>query len=58
MESEHALRRALPLILAAGVCFSTLDATAKYLVREHGCTEEGRRLLINFEDARVEPATA
>jgi drug/metabolite transporter (DMT)-like permease len=35
MESEHALRRALPLILAAGLCFSTLDATAKYLVRDH-----------------------
>jgi len=29
------LRRALPLILVAGVFFSTLDATAKYLVRDH-----------------------
>ncbi len=35
MERDHPLRRALPLILLAGVCFSTLDATAKYLVRDH-----------------------
>jgi drug/metabolite transporter (DMT)-like permease len=35
MEGDHALRRALPLILLAGLCFSTLDATAKYLVQEH-----------------------
>jgi len=35
MESDHALRRALPLILLAGLCFSTLDATAKYLVQDH-----------------------
>ena len=35
MEGDHPLRRALPLILAAGVCFSTLDATGKYLVRDH-----------------------
>ena len=32
---EHPLRSALPLILGAGLCFSTLDATAKYLVQEH-----------------------
>jgi drug/metabolite transporter (DMT)-like permease len=32
---DHPLRRALPLFLLAGVCFSTLDATAKYLVRDH-----------------------
>jgi len=31
----HALRRALPLFLLAGICFSTLDATAKWLVRDH-----------------------
>ena len=31
----HALRRALPLFLLAGLCFSTLDATAKWLVRDH-----------------------
>jgi len=31
----HELRRALPLIVLAGVFFSTLDATAKYLVRDH-----------------------
>ena len=31
----HPLREALPLFLLAGVCFSTLDATAKYLVRDH-----------------------
>jgi drug/metabolite transporter (DMT)-like permease len=31
----HPLRRALPLFLLAGVCFSTLDATAKWLVRDH-----------------------
>ena len=35
MDSDHPLREALPLILLAGVCFSTLDATAKYLVRDH-----------------------
>ena len=29
------LRRALPLILLAGVFFATLDATAKYLVTDH-----------------------
>ncbi len=33
--SDHPLRRALPLIVLAGVCFSTLDATAKYLVQDH-----------------------
>ncbi|WP_171162387.1 DMT family transporter [Usitatibacter palustris] len=32
---DHPLRRALPLILLSGLCFSTLDATAKYLVRDH-----------------------
>ena len=31
----HPLRRALPLFLLAGLCFSTLDATAKWLVRDH-----------------------
>jgi drug/metabolite transporter (DMT)-like permease len=35
MEHDHPLRRALPLILLAGLCFSTLDATAKYLVQDH-----------------------
>ena len=35
METEHPLRRALLLILVAGAFFSTLDATAKYLVRDH-----------------------
>lgn len=35
MEGDHPLRRALPHILLAGLFFSTLDATAKYLVREH-----------------------
>jgi drug/metabolite transporter (DMT)-like permease len=34
-DGEHALRRALPFILFAGICFSTLDATAKYLVQDH-----------------------
>jgi len=33
--TEHPLRQALPLFLLAGLCFSTLDATAKYLVRDH-----------------------
>jgi drug/metabolite transporter (DMT)-like permease len=33
--TPHPLRQALPLFLLAGVCFSTLDATAKYLVRDH-----------------------
>jgi len=31
----HPLRHALPLFLAAGLCLSALDATAKYLVRDH-----------------------
>lgn len=34
-EAEHPLRRALPLFLFAGLCFSVLDATAKYLVRDY-----------------------
>jgi len=35
MDRDHPLRRALPLILLSGVFFSTLDATAKYLVQDH-----------------------
>ena len=35
MDSDHPLRRALPLLLLAGLFFSSLDATAKYLVRDH-----------------------
>ena len=35
MDSDHPLRRALPLFLLSGLCFSSLDATAKYLVRDH-----------------------
>lgn len=35
MEGDHPLRRALPHIVLAGLFFSTLDATAKYLVQEH-----------------------
>jgi drug/metabolite transporter (DMT)-like permease len=31
----HPLARALPLYLVAGVCLSSLDATAKYLVQDH-----------------------
>ena len=34
-EGGQPLRRALPFILFAGLCFSTLDATAKYLVQDH-----------------------
>ena len=34
-DHPHALRRALPLFLLAGLCLSSLDATAKYLVRDH-----------------------
>lgn len=33
--AESSLRQALPLVLAAGVCFSTLDATAKFLIQDH-----------------------
>ncbi len=33
--TEHPLRRALLLFLLAGICFSTLDTAAKYLVRDH-----------------------
>jgi drug/metabolite transporter (DMT)-like permease len=33
--SAHPLRRALPLFLVAGLCFASLDATAKYLAIEH-----------------------
>jgi drug/metabolite transporter (DMT)-like permease len=35
MDGDHPLRRALPLFLLAGLFFSSLDATAKYLVRDH-----------------------
>ena len=35
MDAEQSLRRALPLVLLAGLFFSTLDATAKYLVHDH-----------------------
>jgi drug/metabolite transporter (DMT)-like permease len=35
MPDTHPLRRALPLFLLAGLCLSSLDATAKYLVRDH-----------------------
>jgi drug/metabolite transporter (DMT)-like permease len=34
-DSDPPLRRALPFILFAGLCFSTLDATAKHLVQTH-----------------------
>jgi drug/metabolite transporter (DMT)-like permease len=34
-EHSHALRHALPLFLIAGFCLSSLDTTAKYLVRDH-----------------------
>src|SRR5581483_8317112 len=29
------MHRALPMFLLAGLCLSSLDATAKYLVRDH-----------------------
>lgn len=32
----HPLRHALPLFLLAGLCLSSLDATAKWLLRDHG----------------------
>jgi drug/metabolite transporter (DMT)-like permease len=35
MPEVHLLRRALPLFLLAGLCLSSLDATAKYLVLDH-----------------------
>jgi drug/metabolite transporter (DMT)-like permease len=35
MPDANLLRRALVLFLLAGVCLSSLDATAKYLVRDH-----------------------
>jgi len=34
-DHDHPLRRALPLIFLTGLCFSSLDATAKYLVQDH-----------------------
>jgi drug/metabolite transporter (DMT)-like permease len=33
--AEHAFARALTMFLVAGFCLSSLDATAKYLVRDH-----------------------
>lgn len=33
--SAHPLRRALPLFLLAGICLTSLDATAKWLVRDY-----------------------
>jgi hypothetical protein len=35
MRPDHPLRRALPLFLLSGLFFSSLDATAKYLVADH-----------------------
>jgi drug/metabolite transporter (DMT)-like permease len=35
MSELEPLRRAVPLFLLAGLCLSSLDATAKYLVRDH-----------------------
>src|SRR5215472_14068418 len=35
MSDTSPLRRALPLFVLAGLCLSSLDATAKYLVRDH-----------------------
>ena len=35
VDAAHALRRALAQFVFAGLCLSSLDATAKYLVREH-----------------------
>ena len=35
MPPAHPLRDALPLFLVAGLCLSSLDATAKVLVRDH-----------------------
>jgi drug/metabolite transporter (DMT)-like permease len=35
MPDVHPLRRALPMFLLAGLCLSSLDATGKYLVRDH-----------------------
>jgi drug/metabolite transporter (DMT)-like permease len=35
MPDAQPLRRAVPLFLLAGVCLSSLDATGKYLVRDH-----------------------
>jgi len=35
LDHDHPLRRALPLILFAGICFASLDATGKYLVQDH-----------------------
>jgi len=35
IDGDHPLRRALPLVLLVGLCFSTLDATAKYLLQDH-----------------------
>ncbi len=34
-DAAHPLRRALPEFLFAGLCLSSLDATAKFLVRDH-----------------------
>jgi drug/metabolite transporter (DMT)-like permease len=35
MDADHPLRRALPLMILSGLLFSSLDATAKYLIRDH-----------------------
>lgn len=35
IRAPHPLRHALPLFVLAGFCLSSLDATAKYLVRDH-----------------------
>ena len=35
MQADHPLRRALPLFVLSGLCFSSLDATAKFLIVDH-----------------------
>ena len=35
IRAPHPLRHALPLFVLAGLCLSSLDATAKYFVRDH-----------------------
>ena len=39
----------------AGVC---QHSPARYLVKEHGCTQDGRFLLVRFEDAEKQPSEA
>ena len=44
--AAHPFARALPLFLFAGLCLSSLDTTAKYLVRDHSVCALGMTVIV------------